>query len=65
MNLGVAYKVLKVAHIKKYTYLYLLPLQNYAVVQYEADDETITFSQFFFDWVDALHCFNLLRKEKD
>lgn len=62
INLGLAYKVLKVAHIKKYTYLYLLPLQKYAVVQYGEDDETMEFSQFFFDYSDALHCFNEIKE---
>lgn len=66
MNLGLDYKVIKFIHIRdKYIYIYAMPLNTYAVVQYEADDETIAFSQFFFDWVDALHCFNLLRKETD
>lgn len=66
INLGIDYKTIKFIHVgDKYIYIYELPLKNYAVVQYEADDETIAFSQFFFDWADALHCFNLLRKEKD
>ena len=66
INLGIDYKTIKFIHVgDKYIYMYELPLNNYAVVQYEADDETIAFSQFFFDWVDALHCFNLLRKETD
>ena len=66
INLGIDYKTIKFIHVgDKYIYMYELPLKNYAVVQYEADDETIAFSQFFFDWVDALHCFNLLRKETD
>jgi hypothetical protein len=57
---------MKFIHIRdKYIYIYAMPLNTYAVVQYEADDETIAFSQFFFDWADALHCFNLLRKEKE
>jgi len=51
-----------VAHIEKYTYLYLLPLQKYAVVQYGEDDETMEFSQFFFDYSDALHCFNEIKE---
>lgn len=66
INLGIDYKTVKFIHIDdKYIYMYALPLKNYAVVQYEADDDTIAFSQFFWDYTDALHCFNLLRKEKD
>ena len=65
MNLGLAYKTLKCYHgTGVYTYLYELPLKNWAVVQYEDDDETIWFSQFFFDWVDALHCFNEIKERK-
>jgi hypothetical protein len=57
--------VLKAAHIEKYTYLYELPLKSYAVVQYGPDDETMEFSQFFFEYIDALHCFNQIKEEKD
>ena len=65
MNLGLAYKTLKCYHgIDAYTYLYELPLKNWAVVQYEDDDETMWFSQFFFEWTDALHCFNKIRERK-
>ena len=62
INLGLTYKVVKVTHLKKYTYIYELPLKNYAVVQYGEDDETMEFSQFFFDYADALHCFNEIKE---
>lgn len=64
LNLGLAYKTLKVAHITNYTYLYEMPLKNYAVVQYASDDEEIVFSQFFFEYVDALHCFNNIKGKR-
>lgn len=66
INLGIDYKTVKFVHINdKYIYIYELPLNNWAVVEYEADDETMIFSQFFWEWADALHCFNQLRKEKE
>ena len=66
MNLGLAYKVLKVAHIEnRYVYLYLLPLNKYAVVVYEDDADTMVDSQFFWEWVDALHYFNKIKEEKE
>lgn len=65
MNLGLDYKVLKFRHIRgKYIYIYAMPLNTYAVVEYE-DDEEIVFSQFFWEWVDALHCFNKIKEEKE
>jgi len=65
LNLGLAYKTIKCYHgADVYTYLYELPLSNWAVVQYEDDDETMWFSQFFFDWADALHCFNKIKERK-
>lgn len=66
MNLGLDYKVVKFRHIKdKYIYIYSLPLDNYAVIEYEDDDETMDFAQFFWDYVDALHCFNKIKEGKE
>ena len=62
-NLDMDYTVLKCKHIgNHWNYIYKLPLNNYAVVQYEADCETITYSSFHFEWVTALHEWNKLNR---
>ena len=62
-NLDMDYTVLKCKHIgKHWNYIYGLPLNNYAVVQYEDDCETITYSSFHFEWVEALHEWNRLNR---
>ena len=62
MNLNLTYKVKKCHHGKKYyIYIYELPLENYSVVTYEDDDDTIRDAVFFFEWRDALNYYN---KEK-
>lgn len=64
-NLNICYKVLKWHHYKeKWTYIYQLPLNKWAVVKY-LEDEEIVFSQFFWEWVDALHCFNKIKEGKE
>lgn len=48
---------------EKWTYIYELPLHNYAVVQYGEDCETIIYSSFHFEWVDALHEWNKIKND--
>lgn len=61
-NLDLCYKVLKRHHGKeKWTYIYELPLGNYALVQYADDCETIEYSAFYFEWVEALHEYNKMK----
>jgi len=66
LNLDLAYKTMKCHHSKdKWTYLYELPLHNYAVVQYGPDCETIEYSAFHFEWVEALHEYNKIKNNRD
>lgn len=63
MNLNLVYKTRKCYHSKdKWVYLYELPLKKYAVVQYASDDDTIEYSAFYFEWVEALHEYNRIKK---
>ena len=62
-NLDMDYTVIKCKHIKDHwNYIYELPLHNWAVVQYADDCETIIYSSFHFEWVDALHEWNKLNR---
>lgn len=64
-NLDKDYTVIKCKHIgNHWNYIYKLPLNNYAVVQYEDDRETIIYSSFNFERVEALHEWNRLNKTK-
>lgn len=66
MNLNMTYKVGKCRHLgDKYIYLYEMPCNSYSVLVYESDDETPIpcFTQFFTNWVDALHYYNNIKKE--
>jgi len=60
------YSVKKCRHLgDKYIYLYRMPCNSYSVLVYESDDETPIpcFTQFFTNWVDALHYYNKIKKE--
>ena len=58
------YKIVKWHRIDGY-FIYLIetPLNHYAVVQHDRDDETLIRSQFEWDYVTALHTFNRWKEE--
>jgi len=66
INYNLIYDIKKCRHLKdKYLYLYEMPCHKYSVLVYESDDETPIpcFTQFFTNWVDALHYYNETKKE--